>query len=183
MPLMALTFPLHRNPAPATDDDVARVLADPGFGDHFTDHMAVANWDRQTGWHNDRIVDYAPVAMDPAGADYHFPDLHLTPGFILGVQQPASFRSPELGLGGNNPPASLAGNEGPGARATTEAGGAAAVLVAAFAAVLPAGFEGSAFSVSTASWRSKSSARSAQPARRTPESVTSRARRPRNCAT
>ncbi len=50
-----------------------------------------------------------PEMFLAAGADYHFPNLHLTPGFILGVQQPASFRSPELNLGGNNPPLPLTG--------------------------------------------------------------------------
>ncbi|XXF75824.1 hypothetical protein P2318_22550 [Myxococcaceae bacterium GXIMD 01537] len=44
-----------------------------------------------------------------AGADFHIPSLHLTPGIVLGVQQPASFRSPELQLGGNNPPPALTG--------------------------------------------------------------------------
>ena len=37
------------------------------------------------------------------GLDYHFPKLHLTPGFILGVQQPASFTASSSFLGGNNP--------------------------------------------------------------------------------
>lgn len=50
-----------------------------------------------------------PEMFIAAGADRYFPSLHLTPGFILGVQQPASFRSPELNLGGNNPPAGLTG--------------------------------------------------------------------------
>lgn len=72
MPLMALTFPLHRNPAPATDDDVARVLADPGFGDHFTDHMAVATWTKDGGWGADEIRPYGPFQIDPASAVLHY---------------------------------------------------------------------------------------------------------------
>jgi hypothetical protein len=43
------------------------------------------------------------------GADYHFKSLHLTLGYVFGVQQPASFRSPEFPGGGNNPPPGLAG--------------------------------------------------------------------------
>jgi hypothetical protein len=43
------------------------------------------------------------------GADYHLPELHFTPGFIFGVQRPASFRSPTPVLGGNNPPDNLIG--------------------------------------------------------------------------
>jgi hypothetical protein len=44
-----------------------------------------------------------------AGADFHVPAWHFTPGFIVGVQQPASFRSPDPLFGGNNPPAGLTG--------------------------------------------------------------------------
>ncbi|MGC3992526.1 MAG: branched-chain amino acid aminotransferase [Propionicimonas sp.] len=69
---MSLTFPLHRNPDPATDDDVARVLADPGFGDHFTDHMAVATWTKDGGWHADEVKPYGPFQVDPASAVLHY---------------------------------------------------------------------------------------------------------------
>ncbi|MCY1015226.1 hypothetical protein [Pyxidicoccus sp. MSG2] len=48
-----------------------------------------------------------PEIFLAVGADYHFPALHFTPGFIVGVQQPASFRSPTPLLGGNNPPENL----------------------------------------------------------------------------
>lgn len=72
MPLMALTFPLHRNPHPASEADVATVLADPGFGDHFTDHMAVATWTKDGGWGGDEVKPYGPFLMDPASAVLHY---------------------------------------------------------------------------------------------------------------
>jgi hypothetical protein len=50
-----------------------------------------------------------PEMFVAVGADYHFPGAHFTPGFIVGVQQPASARSTQTGFGGNNPPESLAG--------------------------------------------------------------------------
>lgn len=50
-----------------------------------------------------------PEMFLAVGADYHFKELHFTPGFILGVQLPAAFRSPSLPLGGNNPPPGLTG--------------------------------------------------------------------------
>jgi len=50
-----------------------------------------------------------PEMFIAAGADYHVKSLHFTPGIIFGVQQPASFRSPEFPGGGNNPPPNLAG--------------------------------------------------------------------------
>ncbi|MDI9627288.1 MAG: branched-chain amino acid aminotransferase [Acidobacteriota bacterium] len=69
---MPLTFDPPNQPKYSGDDVITSIWQDPGFGSYFTDHMAVADWDRQVGWHNDRIVDYAPVALDPAGAVYHY---------------------------------------------------------------------------------------------------------------
>ena len=69
---MSLTFPLHANPATASDDDVARVLADPGFGDYFTDHMVMAIWTADGGWQGDLVQPYGPFLMDPATAVLHY---------------------------------------------------------------------------------------------------------------
>lgn len=69
---MSLTFPLHSNSSPRSDAEVARILADPGFGDYFTDHMAVAVWTKDVGWHDDEIKPYGPFLMDPATAVLHY---------------------------------------------------------------------------------------------------------------
>ncbi len=69
---MPLTFPLHANPNPRSDAEVARIIADPGFGDYFTDHMAVATWTKDVGWHDDEIKPYGPFLMDPATAVLHY---------------------------------------------------------------------------------------------------------------
>ncbi len=69
---MSLTFPLHSNPSPASEADVARVLAAPGFGDHFTDHMAVATWTAAAGWTDAEIRPYGPFQLDPATAVLHY---------------------------------------------------------------------------------------------------------------
>lgn len=69
---MSLSFPLHRNPNPATEAAVARVLADPGFGDHFTDHMAVATWTTAGGWAAAEVRPYGPFQLDPATAVLHY---------------------------------------------------------------------------------------------------------------
>ena len=42
------------------------VLADPGFGAHFTDHMVLVDFSEQNGWHDRRVVPYGPLPMDPA---------------------------------------------------------------------------------------------------------------------
>lgn len=46
-----------------------------------------------------------PEFFVAAGADYHIPKLHLTPGIVVGFQQPASFEADSVGdVVGNNPP-------------------------------------------------------------------------------
>jgi branched-chain amino acid aminotransferase len=48
------------------------ILAEPGFGRHFTDHMVLAEWAPEEGWHNERVVPYGPLALDPATAALHY---------------------------------------------------------------------------------------------------------------
>ncbi len=43
-----------------------------GFGNVFTDHMFVMNYDEGKGWHDARIVPYAPIALDPAAMVLHY---------------------------------------------------------------------------------------------------------------
>ncbi len=69
---MALKFPVSSHPSPASASTIADRLADPGFGRFFTDHMAVATWQKDTGWGEDGLVAYGPFAVDPAGAVLHY---------------------------------------------------------------------------------------------------------------
>ena len=48
------------------------ILAAPGFGSNFSDHMVVIDWDRERGWHDHRITGYAPFTLDPASAVFHY---------------------------------------------------------------------------------------------------------------
>lgn len=57
---------------PASDEQVAAILADPGFGTYFTDHMFVVEWTPDQGWHDARVVPYGPVVLDPAAAVLHY---------------------------------------------------------------------------------------------------------------
>ena len=43
-----------------------------GFGKIFTDHMFVMEYDAGQGWHDARIVPYAPFQMDPACVVLHY---------------------------------------------------------------------------------------------------------------
>jgi branched-chain amino acid aminotransferase len=57
---------------PVGDERLAEILAAPGFGIHFTDHMYVAEWTPEQGWHDARITPYAPLTLDPATAVLHY---------------------------------------------------------------------------------------------------------------
>lgn len=41
---------------------------DLGFGQHFTDHMFLMDFEAGRGWHSPRLVPYAPLAIDPAAS-------------------------------------------------------------------------------------------------------------------
>ncbi|MCI9157409.1 MAG: branched-chain amino acid aminotransferase, partial [Lawsonibacter sp.] len=42
------------------------------FGQSFTDHMFIADYDVGQGWHDARIVPYGPLQMDPAAKVLHY---------------------------------------------------------------------------------------------------------------
>lgn len=43
-----------------------------GFGSIFTDYMFVVDYDEGMGWHDARIVPYAPLSLDPAAMCLHY---------------------------------------------------------------------------------------------------------------
>ena len=43
-----------------------------GFGEVFTDHMFIMDYDRDTGWYDPRIIPYGPLSLDPAAAVLHY---------------------------------------------------------------------------------------------------------------
>jgi branched-chain amino acid aminotransferase len=57
---------------PVTPGRLAEILADPGFGQHFTDHMFTVEWTPEEGWHDARITPYGPLSLDPATAVLHY---------------------------------------------------------------------------------------------------------------
>ncbi len=64
MPNIAITRSATPGQPPA--DDTLR------FGKVFTDHMFMMNYDAGKGWHDPRIVPYAPFTMDPATCVLHY---------------------------------------------------------------------------------------------------------------
>ncbi len=58
------------NPCKVSERDA--ILADPGFGKYFTDHMVRARWSADEGWHDAEVVPYGPLVLDPATNFLHY---------------------------------------------------------------------------------------------------------------
>ena len=43
-----------------------------GFGQYFSNHMFLMDFNREKGWHDPRIVPYGPFSMDPASVVLHY---------------------------------------------------------------------------------------------------------------
>ena len=54
------------NPKPLPDESAL------GFGKYLTDHMFLMNYDAGEGWHDARIVPYAPIPMEPDAVALHY---------------------------------------------------------------------------------------------------------------
>jgi len=67
-----LEFEIRRNPQPVTAAEREALLADPGFGRIFTDHLVSIRWTEGKGWHDARVEPYGPISMDPATAVLHY---------------------------------------------------------------------------------------------------------------
>ncbi|GAA2521607.1 branched-chain amino acid aminotransferase [Pilimelia columellifera] len=68
----SLAFDVHPHPAPVTAAERAALLANPGFGRVFTDHMVTVRYADGKGWHDARVEARAPIPMDPASAVLHY---------------------------------------------------------------------------------------------------------------
>src|SRR4051794_19093638 len=68
---MTTAFSRTLNPSPVPDERRAAILAEPGFGRYFTDHMVVVDYD-DGKWHDARVVPYGPFTMDPATMVLHY---------------------------------------------------------------------------------------------------------------
>ncbi|WP_171170108.1 branched-chain amino acid aminotransferase [Streptomyces sp. I05A-00742] len=66
------TIELKPSSQPLSAAERERILADPGFGRHFTDHMVTIKWTDGVGWHDAQLVPYAPLSIDPANMTLHY---------------------------------------------------------------------------------------------------------------
>lgn len=60
---------IERTQAPKEKPTDTRHL---GFGNIFTDHMFLMNYDKGQGWHDPRIVPHGPITLDPAAMCLHY---------------------------------------------------------------------------------------------------------------
>ena len=60
------------HPAPVSAEVRSQVLANPGFGTSFTDHMVSIDWTDGIGWHDATIGPRQPIPLDPATAVLHY---------------------------------------------------------------------------------------------------------------
>src|SRR6478609_2725510 len=67
-----LTIALKPTASPVEANERAAILADPGFGRTFTDHMVTIRWTEGRGWHDAQLVPYGPIEMDPATNFIHY---------------------------------------------------------------------------------------------------------------
>ncbi|HYM66048.1 MAG TPA: branched-chain amino acid aminotransferase [Patescibacteria group bacterium] len=49
-----------------------RMLADPGFGRIFTEHMVRIMWDDKAGWHSGELTPFAPLSLSPGTQVLHY---------------------------------------------------------------------------------------------------------------
>jgi branched-chain amino acid aminotransferase len=67
-----LDFEIRPNPQPVAAAERAALLANPGFGRVFTDHMVTIRYAEGKGWYDARVEARAPIPMDPATAVLHY---------------------------------------------------------------------------------------------------------------
>ena len=67
-----LDFALDADVSRLPEPERAAILAAPGFGKHFTDHMVTVTWTPEAGWHDARVRAFGPITLSPAAAVLHY---------------------------------------------------------------------------------------------------------------
>ena len=71
VPIM-IEFDIRPSGHTVPDAEREAMLASPGFGQIFTDHMITARWSAGDGWHDARLEPYGPFTLDPATSVLHY---------------------------------------------------------------------------------------------------------------
>ncbi|MFG1704635.1 branched-chain amino acid aminotransferase [Nonomuraea sp. M3C6] len=67
-----LSFDVQLSDHARTAAEREQVLADPGFGQTFTDHMISIDYTEGQGWHDATLRPYGPLSLDPATSVFHY---------------------------------------------------------------------------------------------------------------
>ncbi|MEV1206583.1 branched-chain amino acid aminotransferase [Microbispora rosea] len=67
-----LRLDVQLNPQARSAAEREQVLANPGFGQVFTDHMVSIDWTEGEGWHDAKLQPYGPLVLDPATSVFHY---------------------------------------------------------------------------------------------------------------
>jgi len=67
-----MQFDVSKNANPLEASERERIIANPTFGTHFTDHQVVITWEKDKGWHSAQVIPYGPIMMDPSSAVLHY---------------------------------------------------------------------------------------------------------------
>jgi len=69
---MTVNIELKPTADPLSNAERAAILADPKFGQYFTDHMVAIEYTEGRGWHSAELRPYGPIQLDPATSVLHY---------------------------------------------------------------------------------------------------------------
>lgn len=67
-----LEFTVTKTDNPTSPERLREIVAAPGFGNYFTDHMVTIEWTQDKGWHDAQVRPYGPLSLDPATTVFHY---------------------------------------------------------------------------------------------------------------
>jgi len=65
-------FHVVRSAHPAGESERNAILAEPGFGKYYTDHMVSMFYTVEGGWHDAQVLPYGPIELDPSAIVLHY---------------------------------------------------------------------------------------------------------------
>jgi len=72
LPVTDATIEILPSSHPATPEERAQRMTNPGFGRRFTDHMVVVPYKEGEGWGRGTLKAYGPLELDPAASVLHY---------------------------------------------------------------------------------------------------------------
>ncbi len=70
--MTAIDFDIQLSEQPVSAEEREAILANPGWGQHFTDHMVTIRYSPDRGWYDARLQPYGPINLDPASQVLHY---------------------------------------------------------------------------------------------------------------